>query len=158
MLAIVLLFTNFVSEEGSLQRARKAYYNGNYQTVYIELYGSELEESDAIVQARSKTILRMQRKYDSYVNHLKMGQEVKALNALIEGLATYDEINLEAEQYGVMAEVDEIKTNIVNVLSVKYGLDEAEARELLQNEDEISYTKSLNHIITGNSSDLVSNS
>ena len=157
VLAVVLLFTNFISEEGSLQRARKAYYDGNYQTVYVELYGSELEESDAIVQARSKVILKMQRKYDSYVNHMKMGQDVKALNALIEGLRTYDAVNLEAEQYGVMAEIDEIKTNILNVLDAKYGIDEATARELLQNEDEISYTKSLNHIIMGNSSDLVSN-
>ena len=157
VLAVVLLFTNFISEEGSLQRARKAYYDGNYQTVYVELYGSELEESDAIVQARSKVILKMQRKYDSYVNHMKMGQDVKALNALIEGLRTYDAVNLEAEQYGVMAEIDEIKTNILNVLDAKYGIDEATARELLQNEDEISYTKSLNHIIMGNSNDLVSN-
>lgn len=158
VLAVVLLFTNYISEEGSLQRARKAYYAGNYQTVYVELYGSELEESDALVQARSKIILKMQRKYDSYVNHMKMGQDVKALNALIEGLRTYDTINHEAEQYGVMAEVDEIKQDIVNVLNANYGLDEAQARELLQNEDEISYTKALNHIIMGNSSDLVSNS
>lgn len=158
VLAGVLLFTNLVSKEGSLQRARKAYYAGNYQTVYVEMYGSELEESDAIVQAKSKIILKMQRKYDSYVNHLKMGQELQALNALIEGLRTYDFINLEAEQYGVMAEVDEIKNNIVNVLSANYGLSEAQARELLQNEDEITYTKSLNHIIMGNKSDLVSNS
>lgn len=62
VLAVVLLFANFISEEGSLQRARKAYYVGNYQTVYLELYGSELEESDALVQARSKVILKMQRK------------------------------------------------------------------------------------------------
>ena len=158
VLAGVLLFTNMVSENGSLQRARKAYYDGNYQTVFIETYGSQLEESDAIVQARSKIILKMQRKYDSYVNHLKMGQEVEALNALIQGLGTYDSIWAEAEQYGVIAEVDEIKDNILNILNANYGLDEAQARELLQNEDEITYTKSLNHIIMGDKSDLVSNS
>ena len=156
VLAVVLLFANFISEEGSLQRARKAYYVGNYQTVYLELYGSELEESDALVQARSKVILKMQRKYDSYVNHMKMGQDVKALNALIEGIRTYDIVNPEAEQYGVMTEVDEIKNNILKVLDATYGIDEATARELLQNEDEISYTKTLNHIITGKSSELVS--
>ena len=53
---------------------------------------------------------------------------------------------------------DEIKNNIVNVLSANYGISEAQARELLQNEDEITYTKSLNHIIMGDMSDLVSNS
>ena len=147
VLAGVLLFTNLVSEEGSLQRARKAYYAGNYQMVYVEMYGSQLEESDAIVQAKSKIILKMQRKYDSYVNHLKMGQELQAVNALIEGLRTYDSINLEAEQYGVMAEVDEIKNNIVNVLNANYGISEVQARELLQNEDVIAYTKSLKYII-----------
>ena len=53
---------------------------------------------------------------------------------------------------------DEIKDNILNILNANYGLDEAQARELLQNEDEITYTKSLNHIIMGDKSDLVSNS
>ncbi len=158
VLVAVLLFSEFASTEGSLQRARRAYYAGDYQVVYLEMYGSELEESDALVQARSKVILKMQRKYDSYENHLKMGQEVEALNALIEGLGTYDSVNMEAEQYGVATEVDEIKTDILNVLQVNYGLDEAAARDLLQNEDEISYTKSLNHIIMRDSSDLASNS
>ncbi len=153
VLAVVLLFSNFVSYEGSLQRARKAYYAGNYETVYVELYGSKLEASDALVQIRSKVILKMQRKYDSYVNHTKMGHDVKALNALLEGLRTYDEINREAEQCGVLTEVDEIKDKIINVLNAKYGLDETAARELLQNEDEISYTKALNHIIMENSSE-----
>ena len=67
-------------------RARNAYHAGNYKEVFLEYYGEELDESNALLQARSKTILTMQRKYNSYVNNVKLGREIEALNALLEGI------------------------------------------------------------------------
>lgn len=55
----------------------------DYKSVYIETYGEKLDESDSIIEAKSKVILTMQRKLDSYQNHMKLGQNVEALNALI---------------------------------------------------------------------------
>ena len=48
-----------------------------------------------------------------------------------------------------MQEVDAIKADIENILSTKYGLDEASARELLLYEDNLEYTMALNKIILG---------
>ena len=62
----------------------------------------------------------MQRKLDSYQNHMKLGQSVEALNALITGLQTYDTINQEAESYGVLAEVDSIKDEILAILESEH--------------------------------------
>lgn len=149
VLAGILLFSNYASFQDSIAKARRAYYAGDYKSVYIETYGEKLDESDSIIEAKSKVILTMQRKLDSYQNHMKLGQNVEALNALITGLQTYDTINQEAESYGVLAEVDSIKDEILAILESNYGLNEEEARALLQDDDKVSYTLALDRIANG---------
>ena len=149
VLAGILLFSNYASFQDSIAKARRAYYAGDYKSVYIETYGEKLDESDSIIEAKSKVILTMQRKLDSYQNHMKLGQSVEALNALITGLQTYDTINQEAESYGVLAEVDSIKDEILAILESNYGLNEEEARALLQDDDKVSYTLALDRIANG---------
>ncbi|MDE7418555.1 MAG: hypothetical protein K2N44_19990 [Lachnospiraceae bacterium] len=148
----VVLSTNVLSAQGFLQTARNAYYDGDYKTVYEATYGMDLDdrESDGLIKARSEVIFKVQRRYDSYQTNVKMGREVEALDALLRGLAAYDTVNADAERYGVMAEVDAIKANILNTLESKYGLDEAEARGIINNQDALSYTIALNDIIAGN--------
>lgn len=149
VLAGILLFSNYASFQDSIAKARRAYYAGDYKSVYIETYGEKLDESDSIIEAKSKVILTMQRKLDSYQNHMKLGQNVEALNALITGLQTYDTINQEAESYGVLAEVDSIKDEILAILESNYGLNEEEAKALLQDDDKVSYTLALDRIANG---------
>lgn len=149
VLAGILLFSNYASFQDSIAKARRAYYAGDYKSVYIETYGEKLDESDSIIEAKSKVILTMQRKLDSYQNHMKLGQNVEALNALITGLQTYDTINQEAENYGVLAEVDSIKDEILAILESNYGLNEEEAKALLQDDDKVSYTLALDRIANG---------
>ena len=149
VLAGILLFSNYASFQDSIAKARRAYYAGDYKSVYIETYGEKLDESDSIIEAKSKVILTMQRKLNSYQNHMKLGQNVEALNALITGLQTYDTINQEAESYGVLAEVDSIKDEILAILESNYGLNEEEARALLQDDDKVSYTLALDRIANG---------
>ena len=149
VLAGILLFSNYASFQDSIAKARRAYYAGDYKSVYIETYGEKLDESDSIIEAKSKVILTMQRKLDSYQNHMKLGQNVEALNALITGLQTYDTIDQEAESYGVLAEVDSIKDEILAILESNYGLNEEEAKALLQDDDKVSYTLALDRIANG---------
>lgn len=149
----IFVATNILSDQGYLQKARRAYYNGDYMTAYRSTYGMELDPSDDIIKGRSEAILRMERKYDSYKTNLKMGRELEALNALIESFETYDYINTDAEQYGVLAEVDAIMDEIRGILLDDYGIDETEARELLQIADPLSYSMALNDIINGSSLD-----
>lgn len=149
VLAGILLFSNYASFQDSIAKARRAYYAGDYKSVYIETYGEKLDESDSIIEAKSKVILTMQRKLDSYQNHMKLGQNVEALNALITGLQTYDTINQEAESYSVLAEVDSIKDEILAILESNYGLNEEEAKALLQDDDKVSYTLALDRIANG---------
>lgn len=149
VLGAVVVSTTILSNQGYINVAKKAFYDGDYKSVYLATYGMELNDSDALIQARSKVILKMQRWYDSYQNNLKLNRQREALDALIRGVESYDHINAEAEQYGVLSEVDGIKNTILNVLETKYGLSEAQVRELSQYDDALAYTIALNDIITG---------
>jgi hypothetical protein len=147
----IMIATNILSQQGFLRTARKAYYDQDYMAVYQATYGMELknDESDGLIKNRSEVIMKLQRRLDSYENNVKMGRELEALDALIQGIATYDYINSDAEQYGVMSEVDEIKDEILNILQTKYGLDETQARAIMNEEDDTAYTASLKDVING---------
>ena len=146
----VLVATNVLSTQGFLQTARNAYYKQDYKTVYQATYGMELngKETESLIKEKSEIIYKMQRKYDSYQNNLKMGRELEALDALLQGLVVYDTINADAQAYEVTTEVDELKATICNILETKYHLDETQARTLLSNEDPLTYTIALNDVIT----------
>jgi hypothetical protein len=107
----------------------------------------DTQDSDGLIAAKSEVILKLQRRYDSYQNNLKMGRDLEALDALIQGLATYDYINADAEQYGVIAEVDKIKDNILDILQAKYGLSEEQARSIMNEEDASAYTIDLDNVL-----------
>ena len=148
----VILSTNILSTQGYLQTARNAFYDQDYKTVYQATFGMELDdsESDGLIKAKSEVILKIQRRYDSYQTNLKMGREIEALDALLQGIATYDFINADAEKYGVSTEIDTIKQNILNTLEEKYNVDEAKAREIINIEDALSYTMALYDVVEGN--------
>ncbi|MDE7321903.1 MAG: hypothetical protein K2N73_04110, partial [Lachnospiraceae bacterium] len=148
----VILATNILSAQGYLQTARNAYYDKDYKTVYQATFGMELDEEkdEGLVKAKSEVVFKIQRRYDSYRINLKMGREMEALDALLQGIATYDYINADAEKYGVAAEVDAVKEMILSTLADKYNVDEAKARELINTEDALSYSIALSDIIAAN--------
>ena len=147
----VLVMTNVLSNQGYLNVARKAFYDGDYKSVYLATYGMDLKDSDvALIQAKSKVILKMQRWYDAYENNLKLGQEREALDSLIRGIEAYDYLNAEAEACDALSDVEQIKAAILGVLQSEYGLNEEQARDLLHYEDALDYTIALNNVITGN--------
>lgn len=148
----VVVASNILSTQGFLQTARNAYYDGDYKTVYEATYGMDLDdsESDGLIKARSEVIFKVQRRYDSYQTNAKIGREVEALDALLCGLVAYDTVNADAEKYGVMAEIDAVKSEILSTLESKYGLDEAQARGIINNQDALSYTIALKEVIAGN--------
>ncbi len=148
----VVVASNILSTQGFLQTARNAYYDGDYKTVYEATYGMDLDdsESDGLIKARSEVIFKVQRRYDSYQTNVKIGREVEALDALLCGLVAYDTVNADAEKYGVMAEIDAVKSEILSALESKYGLDETQARGIINNQDALSYTIALKEVIAGN--------
>ena len=130
----------------SLRDARKAYYNEDYKVAYENLIGKHLNSSDSLILEKATILMKLQRKYDSFVNYHKMGKETEALNALLEGHGLYIRLQAEAQEWDILAELDEIHQDILNDLEYMYGVTEDQAGVLISMEDDRNYTEEVERI------------
>ena len=147
--ACIILMTSFLPNYLQKNDARVAYDHGYYGDVYDLLYGKKLNEEDETLFQKSSLILQMDRKIASYENYSKMGKRLEALDALLSGVARYQEMLPKAEQYHVTSEVRERYDQIIERLSADFGVSEADALETVASEDDVTYTQRVQAIIDG---------
>ena len=147
--ACILVVNMFMPDYMQKQEAKEMYDDGRYEETYALLYGKELsEEEDALLQ-RSNIILQVKQKLQSYGTYNKLDMQPEALNALIEGVDRYQMLRMDAEQYGVTSEIDNIYTQILSALSENYGVSEADAMDILASESDLAYSEKIYGILNG---------
>lgn len=151
--AVIMVVCNVIPGFFEKRAARNAFYDADYAKSYELLYGKKRDESDEMIYNKSKTILEMRRKLDSYHNYLGIGKEVQALDALMSGVEKYPEILAKAEEYRVVQDVNAIYESILSILRDKYGLDESLAQTVI-GYDDVTYTKKLESVVYGTPFDV----
>ena len=146
---LILVGVLYVPKDISEKNARAAYEKKDYVTVFTELNGYKLKGEDAKMFEESKLILRMQRRLDSYKTYSDLGMNVEALNALITGLAVYDNTVSEAKDETIQNELATRYSSVLQILSDVYGIDEQTARAVAEIEDDMEYTVALQEITEG---------
>ena len=149
--ACIGVVTILLPEQLERQEARVAFDQSQYTQVYELLYGKELSEEDEVLMQKSSTILKLQRKLDSYENYVKMDKPLEALDALLDGVSRYQILRNDAELYNVSGEVVEVYGQILDALSYNYGLSEADALDIIASEDDITYSQRVQAVISGDS-------
>lgn len=149
--AAILFLSVFLPEYADRIAAREAYYQGNYETAFQKLYDQHLGASDALIYHRSKVILSLQRKLDSYENRMKLGQQTEALDALFCGVKLYDQLVSE-DTYGVADELMGIYQSMCKILETDYGVSAEEAVEI-NTYDAETYTRKLASLVHGTTFD-----
>lgn len=144
--AVIVVLCSIVPGFFDKRKAREAYYQSNYQESYELLYGKKLDNSDSIIFNKSRIVLGLNRKLNSYHNYLSIGKEVQALDALMSGVEKYPEILLEAEEYHVTQEINAIYETILNILNDKYDMSEPVAKVIISYDD-LTYTRKLESIV-----------
>ena len=147
----IIVFSMILPDTMQKRDAYTAYDQGEYAQVYDLLYGKELSEEDEVIFQGSNLILQMNRKLSSYENYVNLDMRLEALNALITGVEKYQQILPEAENYNVVAEVNDIYSQILERLSANFGLSEGDAWDILSSEDDETYTRRLQAVIDGES-------
>ena len=147
--ACIIVFTMLLPQQMEKEEARIAFDRSQYEQVYSLLYGKELSEEDEILLKKSSTILKMQRKLDSYQNYKKMDMQLEALNALIEGVSRYQNLRDDAVTYNVSGEVADIYGQILDALASDYGLSEADALDIISSGDDVTYSQRIQAVISG---------
>lgn len=148
LLAGILLLSYIIPSQSDLKKARKAYYNGDYMTVYQNMAGKELSNSDYILYMRSLLILNMQSKLDNYPIYMSMDKEMVALNELMLAVDYYQSNNRLAEEYGALDEMTAVYDQVLAQLWDHYQVSEEEAIEIFALDD-LGYNQRLYYLVHG---------
>lgn len=147
IIAGILVLSNFLPEHADKQRARSAFYEGDYETAYKLLYEKKLGSDDEVIFNRAKVVLRLERKLQSYQNNITLQREMEAVDALIQGINCYHELTA-SDVYGAREELDALYQQICSVLESNYGISPEEAMEINAYDNE-TYTRKLNSVVNG---------
>lgn len=146
LVAAITFLSNFLPDYADRTDARKAYYAGDYRTVYEELHNKNLGSSDEIMYQRAEKILSLQNKLDAYQRRMELGQDMEALDALFQGVALYGE--LAADSTDIIEELNGIYQQICEILQNTYGVSAEEAMEINGYDNE-TYTRKLDSLLHG---------
>lgn len=146
---LILVFTNASVDFTDKQSARAAYYAGDYQTCYQNLYGKELDETEQIMFGKSRSILYIRLWIREYEMFIEEGSEVEALDSLIQTVEEYPSLHAYAVQWNAEAEVAAGYENVLNILYTNYGLTESQALEIAGVRSNQEYTRMVVDIASG---------
>jgi len=147
--AVVLIFVHVSVDYSVKQVARKAYYEGDYETCYQNLFGRKLNDEEARMYGRSESILYIRQWYREYEIFAEAGMEVEALDSLIQTVSKYPALYEYAYRWDAVAEINAVYSGILNILHDKYGLTEMQALEIAAEESDREYTKIVTAVAGG---------
>lgn len=145
--ALIQLGSNAVGYSVFKGEAQDSYKQGDYVTAYAKLEGAKIKSADEDFYNRTALLAAIQEEYDSYQSMMQIGETEMALDCLIRGVGRCDNHAEKAEEYGVTAEVDELKNQMTQTLTDTFGVDEQQALEVYGQRDRTDYTLELKKIL-----------
>ncbi|MCR5655684.1 MAG: hypothetical protein K6G07_08630 [Lachnospiraceae bacterium] len=153
VLVALLLIIFVVPGLLNTQRARNAYEDKDYQAAYEAFLGNKLNDSDKILMKKSTMMVTLENKYSLAKAFMKAERKDSALNALLEGVAYYDDNLASIEEYNIVDEANKRLTLIIDLLSSEFGVSADNARELLSL-SALDYTHRVKEISSGSAPEL----
>ncbi len=146
---LLLVSVNAITNYTDKKTARKAFYEGDYQTCYQNLFGKEMNETEMVMYGKSESILHIRLWMREYEMFEQAGEELEALDSLIQTVAKYPELYSYAVQWNAGAEISAVYTQILQILEQKYSLTEQDAQQIAAEPEDIVYTKMILAVTQG---------
>lgn len=147
--AIILIFVNISTNYADKRVARNAYYAQDYETCYQNLFGKELNETEAVMYGTSESVLYIRLWYREYEMFVSEGSEIEALDSLLQTVKDYPALYEYAAKWNATAEIYPVYADILNILLNKYGLTELQAMEIAKLRDDVEYTRRVVAVVEG---------
>ena len=147
--ALIISVAYFYPYYNDVQGAKSAYLNRNYEESYECLVGHTLNKDGQELFDKTVLLLRLDRKYQSYLNHSQLGMELEAFNALLQGVEAAEEYRERAAKLGVANEYEELARQIEETLSGQYGVSLQQALSWLAIDDAQVYSRTINDYLFG---------
>ena len=77
-----------------------------YELAYEKLAGLEPRKSEEVFFEQVRTVMYVQKQYDSYLNYYNIGMKEEALDALFKGIDKYDKYYETADDLGILDDMD----------------------------------------------------
>ncbi|MCR5303776.1 MAG: hypothetical protein K6E33_04370 [Lachnospiraceae bacterium] len=139
--ALVMVICLIVPAQMALNKARKAFDENDYAEAYMELYGQKLAEEDQVKFEKSLLILKLDRYISKYNELVKEGKRVESLDALLEGVDSYESMLPLAQNFGIQGELDGEYSLILTYLMDDFGVTEETAKSINGETDDLTYTE-----------------
>ena len=147
---LLFVFVNATVDFTDKKTARDAFYAGDYQTCYQNLFGKDLNETESIMFGKSKSILYIRLWIREYQMFAEEGDRVRGLDSLIQTVAAYPELYEYAQQWNAEEEVAAGYATVLNLLRSEYGLSESQALEISKIWRDVDYTRAVIAAAEGN--------
>ncbi|MBO5469777.1 MAG: hypothetical protein J6A03_08600 [Lachnospiraceae bacterium] len=141
------LATNNFNYTVAIQKATTYFENQKYHSAYDEIKGVDVKEKDKELKDRIYTVMYVERLYESYQNNLELGRQKKALDSLLRGVDKYYEYYEEAQQLGIVSDLDYSFAQIQNALQDNYGITVEQAVAMNQMES-YEYVQAIDQYVT----------
>lgn len=141
------LATNNFNYTAAIEKATNYFENQKYHSAYDEIKGVEVKEKDQELKDRIYTVMYVERLYESYQNNLELGRQKKALDSLLRGVDKYYEYYDEAQQLGIVSDLDYSFAQIQNALQDNYGITVEQAVAMNQMES-YEYVQAIDQYVT----------
>ncbi|MDE6432899.1 MAG: hypothetical protein K2L07_01570, partial [Lachnospiraceae bacterium] len=141
-LLVFCVGTNNFNYTQVIERATNYFANQKYRPAYDEIVGVEVKEDDEDLKDRIYTVMYVERLYEAYNNNVAMGNEEKALDSLLHGVEKYYEYYEEAQELGIVSDIDYSFSQIKEVLQSRYGISIEQALDINAMEN-LQYVKTI---------------
>lgn len=146
---LLFVFVNSAADFSDKKAAKEAYYEGDYQTCYQNLFGKDLNETESIMFGKSESILYIRLWIREYEMFMGEGERVKALDSLIQTIDSYPGLYQYAGQWNAEPEIAEGYAIILNYLFEEFGLTEGQAQTIASVRSDKEYTRMVTAIAGG---------
>lgn len=140
------LGTNNFNYTLAIQKATDYFDNQKYHKAYDEIKGVDVKEKDQELKDRIYTVMYVERLYESYQNNLELDRQKKALDSLLRGVDKYYEYYDEAQQLGIVEDLDYSFAQIQTALQDNYGITVEQAVAINQLES-YEYVQTVNQYV-----------
>lgn len=143
----VVLGAYLFSYNSSVKGAESSFAEEDYRSAYEAVAGVTVSESKEELKDKVRICMQLQQELDSYENYYKMKMYLEALDSLMKGVRHYDENKTAADKYEILHQYDALEDKIVAALYEEFDVTQAQAREIVELEDQVQYTAKLQKII-----------
>ncbi len=142
-------------ERITLNSAQAAIDNQDYVRAYQILYGQKLNEEQTLTYNQARVLARIDYYVKAYDNFIAMNMKDEAVDSLLKAMRMKKDIEMEADEFQVAGEVENVYSNIESILANDYGLSIQDIEEINALKEKPAYTKRIMEV-TGTLKTLIS--